>query len=34
MKKKTNQFNLDESIDLIVENESELSVMKYEIECF
>ena len=33
MKKNNNQFNLDESIDINVENKSELSVMKYEIEC-
>ena len=31
--KKNNQLNLDESIDMNVKNESELSVMKYEIEC-
>ena len=30
---KDNQFNVDESIDMTVENESELSVMKHEIEC-
>ena len=30
---KNNQFNVDESIDMTVENESELSVMKNEIEC-
>ena len=31
--KKNNQFNLDESIDINVENKSELSLLKYEIEC-
>ena len=31
--KKNNLLNLDESIDMNVKNESELSVMKYEIEC-
>ena len=30
---KNNQFNLDESSDMTVENESELSVIKHEIEC-
>ena len=30
---KKKQFNVDESIDMTVENESELSVMKHEKEC-
>ena len=30
---KNNQFNVDESIDVTAENESDLSVIKHEIEC-
>ena len=30
---KINQFNVDESIDMTAENESELSVIRHEIEC-
>ena len=33
LQNQNNQFNVDESIDMTVENERELSVMKHETEC-